>query len=361
MHSTTDTAEAPAETPPYTDPSRVDGIRVAMRWKLLGAFAGAFTVVFLFIAFWVVDFSTSKAEARLVTQLEGTAAGGASTLNAEQFQRLVTDVPAVPDPSNPTGLGYPDSPLYKAQAEQLMRIRDIVPEANPYSYFRDPADGKLYFAASAGYLLDPPFGVTFRVPVADVVSPATYARMEQGLETTTNEPAYSDDYGSWISSYSPVRLDDGTSIGAIGIDYPTTYVGQIRTEARQQVLPVLIGAYVALLIIVLLLSGTLVRPLRRLTDATRRVEDGEYDLDVGSLVKSRFPDEMYELGESFARMARKVGAREKSLTKEVQRLKVEIDTAKKEQAVKEITESDFFSDLASRAAEMRKRMREDPS
>jgi HAMP domain-containing protein len=353
------TAPTPVPPKPADDtPNQRVRVRFGMRWKLLTAFAGAFTLVFVFIAVWVVQFSTSRAEERLVQQLAGTSAGGATTVNAAEFAELIATVPAVPDPDNPFGLGYPDSPLYANQAAELMRIRDIVAEANPYSYFRDDADGKLYFAVSAGFLLDPPFGVTFRVPVADVVGPETYGRMAQGLESTTDEPAYSDAYGSWISSYSPVRLADGTSVGAVGIDYPLTYVDQIRSEARSQVLPVLISSYLVLLLMVLVLSTALVRPLRRLTDASRRVEEGEYDLDVKSLVKSRFPDEMFVLGDAFARMARKVGAREKSLTQEVKRLKVEIDSSKREEAVREITETDFFSDLEARAAQMRRRMRE---
>jgi hypothetical protein len=66
---------------------------------------------------------------------------------------------------------------------------------------------------------------------------------------------------------------------------------------------------------------------------------------------------MYTLAESVSSMAAKVGARERSLTREVQRLKVEIDSAKREEAVKEITESDFFSELTTKAAEMRQRIR----
>jgi len=68
-------------------------------------------------------------------------------------------------------------------------------------------------------------------------------------------------------------------------------------------------------------------------------------------------DEMFTLAESFAEMAKKVGLRERSLTREVQRLKVEIDHARREEAVKEITESDFFSDLTAKAAEMRRKAR----
>ena len=75
------------------------------------------------------------------------------------------------------------------------------------------------------------------------------------------------------------------------------------------------------------------------------------------MVHTRFPDEMYTLAESFTSMAAKVAARERSLTQEVQRLKVEIDHARREEAVKQITESDSFAELARKAAEMRRRNR----
>ena len=361
MATTTETPPTAADVPKVSDRdiSHRGSIRVAMRWKLLGAFASAFTIVFVFIAFWVVDFSTGNAESRLVEQLNGITIGGAATIRTQEFELLITTVPAVPDPTNPYGVGYPDSPLYVNSAKQLQQIREIVAEANPYTYFRDPGDGQLYFATSAGYFLDPPFGVTYRVPVADVASPETYARMERGLTETVNEPAYTDPYGSWISAYSPIKDDTGRVVGALGIDYPLTYVDDVRLGVRNEVLPVLLGSYFVLLLMVLLLSSTLVRPLRRLTAATRRIAAGEYNLDVRSLVRSRFPDEMYELGESFEQMAIKVGAREKSLTQEVQRLRVEIDQSKREEAVKEITETDFFSDLAAQASKMRARMRLD--
>jgi hypothetical protein len=48
-------------------------------------------------------------------------------------------------------------------------------------------------------------------------------------------------------------------------------------------------------------------------------------------------------------MAEKVGARERSLTKEVQRLRVEIDQVKRQEAVEEITHTDFFEDLTGKA------------
>jgi HAMP domain-containing protein len=354
-------AEAPrtvsADAPPTTSYPRFLGRRIQLRWKLLAAFAGAFTVVFVFLAIWIFQYTTATAMARLETQLEAAAVGGAMTLNAEDFRELITTVPAVPDPSNPTGLGYPDSPLYASIAQDLLDLYTTITDANPYTYFEDPADGRLYFAVSAGYLLDPQIGVTYRVPVDQIVGPATYGRMEQGLTTTTNEPAYTDDYGSWISTYSPILDEDGQSVGAIGVDYPLTYVTAVQADVQRQLYPVLGISYVVLLALVLVLSTSLTRPLKRLTAATERIAAGEYDLDVQAMVRTRFPDEMYTLAESVSTMAAKVGARERSLTREVQRLKVEIDAVKREEAVKEITESDFFSDLTSKAADMRRSFR----
>jgi methyl-accepting chemotaxis protein len=315
-------------------------------------------VVFAFIAIWIFQYTTTVAKERLENELNRSALGGAATISAPEFVELNATVPAVPDGTYEYGLGYPDSPLYDLIARELFSIRQIVKDAKVYSYYLDPADGKLYFSASGGYYVTPePVGVQFKVPVIDVVDPATYAYMEQGLTATTEQKEYSDDFGNFISSYTPILDDAGTPVGAIGLDYPQSYVAEVQDGIRRQLFPVLGFSYIALLLLVLVLSTSLARPLRRLTAATGRIANGEYDLDVTGLVRTRFPDEMFTLAESFAEMAKKVGLRERTLTREVQRLKVEIDHTRREEAVKEITESDFFSDLTAKAAEMRRKAR----
>jgi HAMP domain-containing protein len=335
---------------------------ISLRLKLLATFAGAFTLVFAFIAFWVFQFTTDTTEARLVRELTQSAQGGALNVNADVFEELVTTVASVGGPklADGTGEGYPDSPLYREVAVSLLDTRRIVSDAGVYSYFRDAVDGQLYFAVSAGYLLDPQRGVTYKVPVQDYASPATYARMEQGLSETVNEPPYTDEFGDFISAYSPIRNSAGETVGAIGLDYPLAYVNEVQAQTRERLLPVMIGSYLVLLLLVLVLATAITRPVKRLTKATAIIAEGDYDVDVTSLVTTRFPDELATLADSFAVMAEKVGARERSLTTEVQRLRVEIDQARREEAVKEITESDAFADIAGRAAEMRRRMREHP-
>lgn len=355
MTEATPATEAPLIVPPVTQRR---GFRLGIRWKLLISFTTAFTVVFAFIAIWIFQYTTTVAKERLENELNRSALGGAATISAPEFVELNATVPAVPDGTYEYGLGYPDSPLYDLIARELFSIRQIVKDAKVYSYYLDPADGKLYFSASGGYYVTPePVGVQFKVPVIDVVDPATYAYMEQGLTATTEQKEYSDDFGNFISSYTPILDDAGTPVGAIGLDYPQSYVAEVQDGIRRQLFPVLGFSYIALLLLVLVLSTSLARPLRRLTAATGRIANGEYDLDVTGLVRTRFPDEMFTLAESFAEMAKKVGLRERTLTREVQRLKVEIDHTRREEAVKEITESDFFSDLTAKAAEMRRKAR----
>jgi hypothetical protein len=65
---------------------------------------------------------------------------------------------------------------------------------------------------------------------------------------------------------------------------------------------------------------------------------------------------MSELADSFKVMSGKVAAREQALSSEVQRLQIAIDAREREESVREITETDFFADLAAKADEMRSRM-----
>src|SRR5205809_6240843 len=74
---------------------------------------------------------------------------------------------------------------------------------------------------------------------------------------------------------------------------------------------------------------------------------------------ARRPDELGQLALVFQEMARQVYAREQQLQRQVQQLHIEIDQARNASEVAEITESDFFQQLLSRADELRNRARAD--
>ncbi len=311
--------------------------RFPMRWKLLMAFAAAFTVVFAFIAVWVVNYASDNAKKRITGQLLEITEGAARDLNA----RRVAEVAALPAGSDPA-----KNTSYRRIAEDLESVRATNPSVQPYTYMLD--DGDLVFLVSTA---------EFKEPVAKTVPAETLEYMDKGLRGTTFEPENTDAFGTWISAYSPIVNRQGDTVAAVDMDYSIAYVQQVQREARAQVFPVLAVSYVLLILLVLMVSTLLVRPIRRLTDATRRIADGEYDLDLSHIgPRSRFSDEMSDLADSFKVMASKVAERERALTREVQRLRVEIDNTKREETVREITETDFFADLAAKAEDLRGRM-----
>lgn len=331
-------------------------LKISIRWKLVIVLVGTLSILFALVMVWVLSFTTDMATRRLEEQLHDSAIGGAAVIDGDAFRKL-TELAAVHDPDSDSGLGYPDDPLYEQSARSLWDLRSVVPAASPYTYFRDPADGELYFASSYGYFTQPRFGVPFRMPVADVANATSYERMAQGLVTPTDQPAYHDEYGSWISTYAPIHDSQGRIVGAIGVDYPLEYVEQVREGVTRHLYLMFAAIYAIALLLVLLITRGIVRPLNRLTSASKRLADGEYDLDIAALAKVRFPDEMSELARSFSDMAGKVERREQSLTTELERLRVEIDEHSRTESVREIVETDFFSELASKADEMRAKMR----
>ena len=185
--------------------------------------------------------------------------------------------------------------------------------------------------------------------------------MQDGLQAPIGQSPFTNEDGSWIAAYAPVVGDDGTVVAAVGVDYPLSYLEDVRSGAVRVVVPLLLAGYVGLLLLVLVVSTWLTRPLKRLTVATTRIAEGEYDLDLSEVLKTRFPDEMAVLAESFTRMAEKVRIRERTLTQQVRQLRVEIDAAKRERAVAEITESEHFASIAAKADALRRRNDDQPA
>ena len=66
-------------------------------------------------------------------------------------------------------------------------------------------------------------------------------------------------------------------------------------------------------------------------------------------------DEVSQLSSMFGSMASEVISREAALKQQVESLKIEVDLVKQQRAVSEITDSDFFKDLQSKARHLRYR------
>jgi two-component system, cell cycle response regulator len=88
-------------------------------------------------------------------------------------------------------------------------------------------------------------------------------------------------------------------------------------------------------------------------DAAAAVESGTFSAPMLTAVAAR-QDALGQLARVFQRMALEVRAREERLQREVQELRIEIDHARQARKVAEITDTEYFHNLQTQAAELRR-------
>jgi len=125
-----------------------------------------------------------------------------------------------------------------------------------------------------------------------------------------------------------------------------------------------VGVIIGLLIVAFLLSSAhgfaaarrLTRPIAALAEAAEIIRKGTDNFDPRTVEPIMLrTDELGQLARVFRNMGTEVKVREQALKQQVQKLRIEIDEAKKEKQVAEITESDMFKDLKAKAVAMRAR------
>jgi PleD family two-component response regulator len=96
----------------------------------------------------------------------------------------------------------------------------------------------------------------------------------------------------------------------------------------------------------------------KVTGAAQALEAGAFEASSLTEVAGR-SDALGTLARRFSTMAAEVRAREDRLRAEVRELRIEIDQARQSKRVAEITETDFFRDLRSRATQLRSVIRDE--
>jgi nitrate/nitrite-specific signal transduction histidine kinase len=95
----------------------------------------------------------------------------------------------------------------------------------------------------------------------------------------------------------------------------------------------------------------------KVTDAAVALESGAFDGgSLGSVAQRE--DALGQLARTFQRMAGEIAAREARLVAQVRELRIEIDESRQAARVAEITGTDYFKDLRSRAEDLRRQVRQ---
>lgn len=328
---------------------------LSLRWKLLFAYTLIFSGVFSAAFYWFYQFSSAKALARIRADMEDTLVGTVEGVDVEELLSLY-------ETGEPNAEGFSDDPRYRNQLHWFEMVNSVEPRAWLYTYLvrdveptEDNPEGKevVYLVDLWATSSDTSKAAQF-LETEPCPCPQTLEMMGNGL-SQIDEDIYTDQFGRWLSAYAPLRNEQGTVVAILGLDFEAAYVAQVQAAIRARILISFAVTYATLFGLVFLVSGALTKHLNELKVAAELVGEGNYDQDFDAIGESRIPDEITTLGNVFSLMVGKIKGREERLKQQVLNLQIEIDEAKRKKQVKEITETDFFQDLQSKAKRIRDR------
>lgn len=161
---------------------------------------------------------------------------------------------------------------------------------------------------------------------------------------------------SLLQVATPIQDSRGEMLGVAMVYLPTDRVQATLNYTFQLALVMALFVLVYGIESTIVMARRLTKPVERLKAAALAVEAGTFDPDSLADI-ARKKDELGRLAAVFVQMAREVRAREERLENQVQQLTIEIDEAKRQRAVQEITETEYFKDLQAKAEELRARSR----
>jgi HAMP domain-containing protein len=327
----------------------------SLRWKLLVGFSLLFTLVFGIAFLWFYIFSRDTAMSRIQEDLKNTIIGAAEGVDGDMLTALVKD-----ETGNDTGES--DDPRYTALLSYLMEVHRVEPRAFLYVGVPSADPSKMIFAVDVSTIVQPdnaaPFlyeGTRSAAAQAALNEDRIFYRNRDKTKAGDRIDLYTDEFGSWVSAYYPIKNKAGEIVGLLGIDFEAGYVTSVVNQVKTAIFLSLLTTFAILFVLVLVIATTLTRPISQLTIAARAIGEGNYETDLGQLGKGWLRDEINTLSDMFAIMVSKVYMREQTLKRQVEELKIEIDETKRMSQLNEIVDTDFFRDLQSKAKIMRQR------
>jgi methyl-accepting chemotaxis protein len=201
-----------------------------------------------------------------------------------------------------------------------------------------------------------PFGEEI---TAETVGDVVFESMSNGLladglmaESNTDELYYDDEEeSSFFGLASPIQDESGETVGGIDVLVNANDFIENMDTLSLLLFAIFIVIYFLITAIVLWITGSATSQLRALNAVALRVAEGDYT--PVKVKPQAVSDEVANLGGVFNTMLEKVRGREETLKQRVAELEIVIDSTKRKEDVQEIVDSEFFQDLATRAAKIR--------
>jgi PAS domain S-box-containing protein len=279
-------------------------MKISLRVQILVLFTLLFTIVFAIAFFWFYQYSTKRAMERIREDMVDTLKGTIAGINGDEFESLAKDIPPIEN----------DVPAwderYKIHQHWLEQVYEIEPRSNPYTYVpaNDSDDPRrpILFVGDILRTTRPDIGTGF----LESYTPMRLFMNRGYNEIVVDMEPYTDDWGSWVSAYGPIKNSDGESVGAVGIDFSIDYVNQVQQGITQSIVIAFIITYGVLLSLVFIIAHFLTRPIANLTNVALSIGEGNYNQEFKDQRILGVKNEINTLVEVLSAMVEKVLERE---------------------------------------------------
>lgn len=191
--------------------------------------------------------------------------------------------------------GDEDKPEFKALQKKLKAMLTSHPDITDIYTMR--LKGK-----DIVFVVDPAYGdpkEPIPAPGIDEKYEEVTPEMRQGFEKNIAESEFStDDWGTLLSGYAPIRDSQGNKIGLVGVDMYANIVIQ-KQDYLGKTIFIMIGISTLIAgLLILFFSKTIIKDIHKLNTVAREISTG--NMEVNMEVNRK--DEIGELSDSFGRM-----------------------------------------------------------
>ncbi len=273
----------------------------SIQTKILVFFSIFFFVTVSLIGMIMFNNAKNLVENSVGAQAKSIAKSSAKAINIPQFEQVLVEG---------------KNEYYYELRHTLNNLREINGLRYLYTMTkRNTGNGEEYIYVVDGLPLDADDASDFG-DVEDISEDPIIKEVFETGEAMVGELVKTEDYGTLIYAYAPIKNDSGEVIGIIGADFKATEVANGLEKNRRSAIIVTLGIALLSVIVLFLLTKLLIKPLKLLTKQVEHVKEG--DLTVNFTTHRK--DEIGILGLAFQHMVNEMNSMINSINKNTSKL-----------------------------------------